>query len=368
MVELLEAELFRRLKPAELAELLRSSQERAFSPGEEIFSEGDPGDGLFVVKSGMVEIAMNSGRDHHQVFSVVGPGETFGEMAIIDQLPRSAYATAVQTTRVLFLSHAVVHRLMERSTDLTRALLQLVSQRLREFNQHHVREVLQAERLAAVGQFARSIVHDLKNPINMIGLTTELLGKSEATPALLATVRSRIGKQLERMNDLVTDMLQFTQGGQTINPIPANYADFINPLVTDLRAELENRSVQLELPDPPPDLVVSFDARRLRRVFHNLIHNAAEAIPAEGTVTLRFRQTEAAVITEVADTGGGIPTEIVPRLFQPFTTFGKAHGSGLGLSICKKIITDHGGEISAENHPDGGAVFTFSLPLKTRPG
>lgn len=369
MAALENAELFRRLNPTELASVHAAAQERTFTAGQDIFREGDPGDGLYVVTSGRVEISGQLNQDHRQVLSQVGPGQIFGEMALIEHLPRSACATAVHPTTVAFLSCSAMQKLMEQTPALATALLQLVSHRLRDFNQHYLREVLQAERLAAVGQFARSIIHDLKNPLNIIGLTTELFGRSDATEATRASAKERITRQLDRINDLITDMLQFTQGGQAIALLPMNYAKFIERLVGELRPEFEYRSVTLHCANPPPAVTLQIDAKRLRRVFYNLAHNAAEAMPGEGTLTLSFTQTEKELLTEIADTGPGISPEIAERLFQPFATHGKAHGSGLGLSICKKIVEDHGGHITARNHPTGGAVFTFSLPLQdARPG
>lgn len=365
MAELENSELFRLLAPAELASVRAVAQERTFTTGQEIFREGDPGDGLYVVKSGRVEISGQLNKDQRQILSQVGPGQIFGEMAIIEHLPRSACATATQYTTVIFISRSEMQSLIEKTPALAAALLQLVSHRLRDFNQHYLREVLQTERLAAVGQFARSIIHDLKNPLNIIGLTTELFGRADATDATRASAKERITRQLDRINDLITDMLQFTQGGQAIALVPVNYARFIERLIGELQPEFEYRSVTLHCANPPPAVTLQIDAKRLRRVFYNLAHNAAEAMPGEGTLTLRFTQTERELITELADSGPGIAPEIAERLFQPFATHGKAHGSGLGLSICKKIVEDHGGQISARNAHEGGAVFTFSLPLPT---
>lgn len=367
MADLENAELFRLLNPTELGPIRAAAQERTFAAGQEIFREGDPGDGLYVVKSGCVEISGQINNDRRQILSQVGPGQIFGEMAIIEDLPRSACATAVQPTAVIFLSRGDMQSLMEKTPALATALLQLVSHRLRDFNQHYLREVVQAERLAAVGQFARSIIHDLKNPLNIISLTTELFGRADATDATRASAKERITRQLERINDLVTDMLQFTQGGQDLALAPVNYAKFINQLVGELQPEFEYHQVTLQCANPPPPVPLQLDAKRLRRVFYNLAHNATDAMPGKGTITLRFTQTEHDVVTELADTGPGIAPEIVARLFQPFATHGKAHGSGLGLSICKKIVEDHGGRISARNDPAGGAVFAFTLPLNSTP-
>lgn len=363
MAELENAELFRLLTPAELAPVHTAARDRTFAAGQEIFREGDPGDGLYVVTSGLVEISGTLSDGRRQVFSQIRPGQIFGEMAVIEQLPRSAFAMAVQPTTVAFLSRDEMQKLIEKTPALATALLQLVSHRLREFDRHYLREVVQAERLAAVGQFARSIIHDLKNPLNIIGLTTELFGRADATDATRAAAKERITRQLDRINGLVTDMLQFTQDSQALAFAPVNYERFIQQLVGELQPEFEYHSVTLQCANPPPVVTVRMDAKRLRRVFYNLTHNAADAMGGKGTLTLRFWQANGELITELADTGPGLAPEIIERLFQPFATHGKAHGSGLGLSICKKIVEDHGGNISARNNPTGGAIFAFTLPV-----
>jgi len=357
------AELFRCLDAEAHAALRRMAAEETCAAGQEIFREGDPGDGIYVVKSGLVEISGQLGTDQRRVFSQVAAGGVFGEMAVIEHLPRSAFAVAVQPTVVYFLPRERMVELIERTPALALSLMKLASHRLRDFNQHHLREVMQAERLAVVGQFARSIIHDLKNPLNIISLTADIYGKPDAPPSLRVTTQARIQKQVERINDLVADLLQFTQAGNRCVRLPTNYAMFIEQLVVELRPELDFKSLRLELLNPAPAVTLDLDVKRLRRVFVNLADNAAEAMRGDGILALRFRQEEHEVITEIADNGPGIAPEVAEKLFQPFATYGKAHGTGLGLSICKKIIEDHGGRIWAANAPDGGAVFSFSLPV-----
>jgi len=112
-----------------------------------------------------------------------------------------------------------------------------------------------------------------------------------------------------------------------------------------------------------PTVKLPLDPKRLRRVFFNLVHNATDAMPDGGTVSVRFRVSSTEVTTEVEDTGPGIAPEIADKLFEAFATFGKSHGTGLGLSICKKIVEDHGGRIWVQNQPGKGALFCFALPL-----
>jgi CRP/FNR family transcriptional regulator len=140
--------LFRHLNRNELQALRLITQEKGFNTGQDIFCEGAPGDGVYFVKKGLVEISAGSGT--RRVFSRLGPGEIFGEMSVIEHRPRSATASAAQDTEVYFLPRGEMLAFIEHSPSLAFALLQQISHRLREFNQLHLREVLEAERLAVV--------------------------------------------------------------------------------------------------------------------------------------------------------------------------------------------------------------------------
>jgi len=288
----------------------------------------------------------------------------FGEMAVLELKPRSATARAVKDTVAYFIPRDELRVMVERSPELSLELLREISQRLREFNQRYVQEILQTERLALIGRFARAIVHDLKNPLNIIGLTAEVASLDNATPDMRRNAASTIRKQVERVTDMVAEILNFTQGGQTEYVLsPADYGQFVQQVIEELRPEIELRKCRLNAAEMPAGLYLPFDPKRIRRVFHNLAHNAADAMPAGGMITLRFRLDGTDLITEVEDQGPGIAPEIADRLFEAFATYGKAHGTGLGLSICKKIIEDHRGRIWAGNRPGRGAVFSFALPV-----
>ncbi len=361
MVTLETIPLFRHLNRAELQTLRLIAQERRFAAGQEIFREGAPGDGVYFVKSGLVEIS--AGAETKKVFSRLGAGEIFGEMAVIELRPRSATASAAQETEVYFLPRGEMLSFIEHSPALAFALLQQISSRLREFNQLHLREVLEAERLAVVGNFARSIIHDLKNPLSIIGLASEIFSKPDLNPETRGQVQARIKRQVQRINDLVTDILAFTEGRSSADLRPNNFREFILELVADLESDASTKAIHIVLENEPPAGLFRFDARRLGRVFHNLVNNAKDFLDEGGQIFLRFKTGDGEILIEIEDTGPGIAPEIADKLFQPFTTHGKAHGTGLGLSICKKIIEDHGGKISARSEPNRGAIFCFTLPV-----
>jgi signal transduction histidine kinase len=364
MVSLEQSKIFAGLKPAELAELRGMARERTFATGQEIFKAGDAGDGVYVVKEGTIEISVPVGQSGRRVFSEVEPGDIFGEMAVIEDKPRSASAVARRGATVYFITRPDMLQLVETSPGLAQALLREISRRLREFNQQHLREVLQAERLSVVGRFARSIVHDLKNPLNIIGLSAEIAATNQGTDDLRQRAIADIRQQVDRISDLVGEILDFTQGAPSDLVLPPmDYARFVEDVVSELRPELEFKSVTLELANQPPSAELLLNPRRLRRVFHNLAHNAAEAMPDGGKVILRFERRPNEVVTELEDTGPGIAPEIAGQLFEAFATFGKANGTGLGLSISKRIIEDHQGWIGTRTEPGHGAIFQFGLPV-----
>jgi signal transduction histidine kinase len=367
VVALEASKLFCQLSPPELRALRRVAREREFAAGQEIFKEGDNGDGVYVVRDGIVEIAGRVDGSARLLFSQVGPGDLFGEMAVIEDKPRSAGAAAKEDVSAYFIPRAEMLALLDRSPVLALALLREVSHRLREFNRQYLRDVLQAERLAIIGRFARSIVHDLKNPLNVIGLTAEIAGMEGATPLMRQQAVERICLQVERITDLIGEILDFTQGPPAAFVLaPFDFCAFVTRLLDELGPEAALKSVTLELANPPPSVEVFIHPNRLRRVFYNLVHNAADAMPEGGKILLRFHASDVEVVTEVEDTGQGIAPEVAGQLFQAFATHGKEHGTGLGLSICKRIIEDHQGWIAARNEPGRGAVFSFGLPRRPR--
>lgn len=363
MVALDASKPFRNLSRTDREVLCKIAQERSFPPGEEIFKEGDNGDGIYVVKDGAVEISVAMNAGVRRTFAKLGPGEIFGEMAVLELKPRSATATATAQTQVYFIPRDELREMLGRSPTLSLELLREISQRLREFNLRYIEETIQAERLAVIGRFARSIIHDLKNPLSIISMSAELLAMENAKPEMNRKAPDRIRKQVERIADMIGDILDFTNSSQPRAYIgTTNYETFAASVLDELRSDMELRNVNLET-EPAPPVLLLIDPKRVRRVFHNLIQNAADAMHGGGKVFVRHRVENEQLITEIEDTGPGIAPEIADKLFEAFATFGKEHGTGLGLSICKKIIEDHQGRIWARNEPGRGAVFAFAFPL-----
>ncbi len=349
----------------ELRALAADGHRRTFPAGTVIFSAGDVGDGFYVVESGRVLISAVVDQNEPRVLATIGPGDFFGEMAVIDDAPRSATALADTETRTVFLSR---DRLLELLTNRPQVALNIIrefSLRMRALNQKYLDEIIQAERLAVVGRFAGTIVHDFKNPLTIIGLAAELACSDDTAPPLRARAQHKIARQVERMTNMLQELIEFTRpSGQRPALRAVNFARYMNPLAEEIRQEIADRGVKVVLENEPPAVDVALNPQRLSRLFYNLLNNAVDELPDGGKIFLRFRVDPTHLHVEVEDTGRGIAPEIARTLFKPFATHGKAHGTGLGLTICKKIVEDHGGTIrAAASQPGKGAVFVFTLPL-----
>jgi signal transduction histidine kinase len=357
--------LFGSLTSAERQRLQESSELRVYASDEEIFKEGEAGDGIYLIEQGRVEISVVVGQMERRPLCRLGAGDFFGEMAVLDHEPRSATVTAEESTTVYFVPQGVLRGLLEKSPQLALNFVQEFSMRMRDFNRQYVREVIQAERLGLVGRFARSIVHDFKNPLNIIGIAADMAGMENASLEVRRTAAGRIRKQLDRLSNMTNELLEFTRTSQkSIVLSRSNFANFMRRLIDEMSPELREKSVLLHCVNEPPAIQLLMDPHRMTHLFCNLFHNAVDAMSGGGKILLRFQQTETEVIIEVEDSGHGIPQEIRPRLFEAFVTSGKTQGTGLGLSICKKIIEDHGGWIEARNPPTPGAIFAVGIPIK----
>jgi signal transduction histidine kinase len=353
----------------ELQRLANAEHLRHFAAGQVIFTAGEKGEGFYVVQEGAVEIFADVGHKETRVLARIGPGDFFGEMAILDDVPRSASARAQLDTKTLFLSRGELLVFLEKRPELALTLVHEFSRRVRTLNHKYLDEILQAERLAVVGRFASTIVHDFKHPLAVIGLAAELTGATDVPRAKQIRAERTIARQVENMNSMLQELIEFARpSGQRGKLAPQNFPEFLLPLLDEIRAAIVLRGVTLRLPAPPPDVLVKISPKRLARLFYNLVNNAADAMRDGGRITVRFTVVDGCLRISVADTGAGIPVEIAAHLFEPFTTYGKAHGTGLGLSICRRIAEDHGGKIWVESTPGKGATFSFTLPIETPPG
>jgi len=231
-------------------------------------------------------------------------------------------------------------------------------------------QLIQSEKLAAVGQLVSGVAHELNNPLTSIaGLSEFLQERPELSPAEREHMRV-IHEQAERAGRIVRNLLTFARKGS-----PGTEAVDLNDMVQRtarlVAYELQLRGVLLvEAPAPGP-LPVRGNRDELQQVLLNLVTNAGQAVRDQGAaspkrITLSAAREGNQAVVRVRDTGPGVPEELVPQLFTPFfTTKEPGEGTGLGLSLSYRIVQAHGGQLGYERVPEGGAEFSVSLPLAT---
>lgn len=224
-------------------------------------------------------------------------------------------------------------------------------------------QLLQKEKLSAVGQAIGMVMHDIKTPIAQIQSLTELIqmdaGDAENTLELSADILSAV----EHASDIIHDVNDFVKNAQLVK-VPIQLPLYLHEIVEELSRGTDSAGVEIAL-DTPPVLLGSGDPKKLKRVIINLINNAVEAMESKGIespkVLIHARLIDGFIELVISDNGPGIPEKIRLQLFEPFVTSGKANGTGLGLAIVKQIIEAHGGQITVDA-PKAGAQFTILLP------
>lgn len=225
-------------------------------------------------------------------------------------------------------------------------------------------ELIRQERISTIGRLASSIVHDLRNPLAAIYGGSELLVDDEVPEAQKRRLAGNIHRAAQRIQAMLQD-LSNVSGGRGAEAEQCRLADVIQPAVEASRALAESQGVRIDV-DVPGNLQLTVARSRMERVFLNLIGNALEAMPRGGELHVRAREDGSAVLIEVEDTGPGISAEIRGQLFQPFVTYGKKNGLGLGLALSRQTVLDHGGDLWVDAKGSAGARFCLRMPFAGR--
>jgi two-component system NtrC family sensor kinase len=229
------------------------------------------------------------------------------------------------------------------------------------------RKMTEMERLAAAGQTAAQFAHEVGTPLNLISGHVQLLQTSLPHDSKEATRLQTINTQIERIEQIVREMLDRTRFGASEH-IPLNLNELLQKIFDAIEPTLDENKVELitqlagELPP------VAGDVNRLQQVFLNLVNNALDAMPAGGKIEISTAFDEQKVVVEFADNGIGMSAETSAKIFQPlFTTKERGRGTGLGLVVVKQILQEHEAEITVESEPGKGAKFLLSFNIEPLP-
>ena len=245
--------------------------------------------------------------------------------------------------------------------------VQLVSTRIKETVdqlQQARREAMLADRLAAVGELAAGVAHELRNPLTAAKLLIQNAVEALPGQALNEEHLHVILEQIQRMEITIQGLLDFARPPQ-IQEVCHDVRDTIKRALNLTEGHAKQQGVLISTDFPAAPVLVDGDPEQLHQVFVNLLLNGVEAMPDGGRLLVTIGRTESAdacCFIEFRDSGSGIPPAIMARLFEPFVT-NKERGTGLGLAISRRIVQQHDGRLTASNHPIAGAVFRVELPL-----
>ncbi len=271
-----------------------------------------------------------------------------------DDLERKVDARTAELKR----SNQQLQREMEERNRITEALRTTLDM-LRENRERLIR----CERLSALGEVAAKITHEIRNPMVTIGGFARRILKTNQLGETNKNYLTIIVEEIKRLEGILTDILFFAKPADPTCHMVALNSIVKNSLET-LRFELEENDIYLAEHLDPQLPMLCLDENQIRRVLHNLIKNAMEAMPEGGSLNVSTRKNHNWEIVEIADTGVGIAETDLNRLFDAFYT-NKTTGSGLGLTISAQIINNHGGAIEVFNREPKGTVFIVKLPLRS---
>lgn len=263
----------------------------------------------------------------------------------------------------------MTQHLRERTDEAARLYAETV-QRNKELADINVRlqttqqQLVQSEKLAAVGQLTAGIVHDVKNPLAVIKGLAELLQEEPGLEAYANKDLALIRESATKANQIVSDLLTFSR--QSTPEMQQQDLKATVEAALRITTYLTRKAhVQVITALPEQAVYVTYDAQQIEQVLINLIQNAIQAMPKGGTLRMSLSQADEAIALAVQDTGVGIPSENLRRIFDPFfTTKPAGEGTGLGLSVSYGIITRHHGRIDVESVVGQGTTFTILLPKR----
>ncbi len=235
-----------------------------------------------------------------------------------------------------------------------------VTQKSRELEKAH-QEIIQAEKLAAVGHVSAGMAHEIRNPLNSINLFAQILLADSAISDENKNYISKISHEVERIDSILVQMLASSQN-EAKNAQKVNLQEIVTSVLRSAQPLIEAQQVELRFDseeDIPP---VHADPVEMEQIFTNLIANALYEMPEGGTLKLLLKADAEKIMIHISDSGPGIPQENMQRIFDPFFTT-RSKGTGFGLSVVLRIVNNCGGRIKVESPPGQGAHFLIELPL-----
>ncbi|TVR68962.1 MAG: GHKL domain-containing protein [Spirochaetaceae bacterium] len=352
-----------------------------YQAGEVVFQEGSRGDRLYIVLTGLVQVWKNHGSPDASLLSEYGPGRLFGEMALVDRLPRSATALAMQHTELLYLDRQDFHGLVTRYPELAMSVMRSLSAIVRESNDSFVadlnhrnrelqrayrqleeaqQELIHHERLSSIGKMSDMILHDIRNPVAVLKGYATMLEQVADDPARVREFARRVSTEAQRLSHMAGELLDYARGEVRLDMSVVAPSAVIAAAVAyeQAYARVGGVSIETRIENDQP-VVLDFD--RVVRALLNLLDNARKACRAGGRIELVATRREGVTAFIISDDGEGMPPEVRARVFEPFYSRSTG-GTGLGMMVVKNIVEAHGGSMEVSSEEGKGTSIIIQLP------
>lgn len=367
------------IKPDEVEELVINSQVHSYPTGAILCQENAVEDRFYMILEGEVEVTKNINNNDSRLLQTLGPGDFFGEMALIHNAPRAATVMAKSPLTTLELDKPAFDRVVRKSSSIAMAMVSVISSRLRQNDQMAVEDLrLRASELAdayqklaeqdlARREFLTNVAHELRTPLMIASGYLEILQKGAMHGDEFKAGIETVGRNVEQIVTLVNDIL-FLQEMELV--LPEFQAVDMNAVARTVIEKYASRAAQhgvnLRL-FPAADLPrVSGDPKSLERALIALVDNAIKFSPQGGEVNINLSRNGGKVLVSVQDHGIGIEKQNLPRIFDRFYHLERSgddlfRGIGLGLAITRQVIEQHHGKLEVVSTPGKGSTFTLTL-------
>lgn len=315
-----------------------------------------------MILEGFVVFTKERPDGSNQHVSTSGEGSFFGEVGVFTGEQRALDASAQSDCIVGRVPQETVKKIIE-DAEPVKKVLESVIAHLKSTTSHYMEEVMSKEKLSLVGTMISSILHDFKNPFSIISLGSHIIQQRHgADDPKTAKICANIEAQIRRMVDMANDLAAFSRGDGEIEIAYVSMEQLFEHFKELNAPFFQDESVTVEM--NPNNVSLQGDASKLLRVLQNLVANAIDAIhqtEKPGTIVITAIDKGKTIYLSVSDNGPGIPHEIQSRFFEPFVTFGKSEGTGLGTAIVRSIVDAHHGNIIFATSA-AGTTFTIQLP------
>jgi signal transduction histidine kinase len=371
------------IAPEEVSELISNSKSRNYPSGTTLCLENSIEDTFYIILDGEVEVSKVINNLEARKLKTLGPGDFFGEMALIHNAPRAATVISQTPIIVLEIDKLSFDKVLKHSSSVSLAMVREISNRLRQNDELAIDDLrIRASELAEAYQklaeqelarreFLTTIAHELRTPLMSANGYVQLIQKGAVSDDSFNPVMNTISRNIQQITSLVNDIL-FIQEMDLIIPKfePVDMLEIAIEISHRYQEKADRNQVTIEIKTGDELPKASGDTKQLERALTSLVDNAIKFSPDGGKVRIILQKVNEQILITVSDQGVGIPTDKLPLIFDRFyhrdssdTSDNLFGGLGLGLAITRQVIKQHNGRMFVESTPGKGSTFKLSLNI-----